>query len=197
MGVRGKTPIFKRSTAGGVQTAIWLLLAFGLCALPLVAGSQNAPAASSARANHWLQRYNQAMEDYRAGNYAAAYTRFRELADFGSAGAQTMIGHLYWTGKGVEQAHGKAFLWFHRAALRGYPPAQLALGRAYAMGHGIKQNKIEAALWLSLVESRGTPALQAQAQQELSGIIAGFSVAEHAELEQSKRRWRPDVALMP
>jgi uncharacterized protein len=197
MGRSGKTPIFKRGPVGGVQTALWLLLALGLCALPLVAGSQNAPAASTARANHWLQRYNQAMDAYRAGDYAAAYTKFRALADFGSAGAQTMIGHLYWTGKGVEQAHSKAFLWFHRAAQRGYPPAQLALGRAYAMGHGIKQDKFEAALWLSLVESRGTPALQKQARQMLSGLISGFSAADRAKLDQSKRSWRPDVALMP
>jgi TPR repeat protein len=118
-----------------------------------------------------------------------------------------MIGHLYWAGKGVPQSYGKAFLWFHRAGQRGYAPAQLALGRAYATGLGIKQDKVAAAMWLSLVAARSAPSvqvqalqapsLQAQAKQELQKITAGFTTAEQTALADYKRRWRPDVALMP
>jgi uncharacterized protein len=197
MGRSEKMQTMARRSAGGMQTIIWLMLALGLCALPLVAGSQNMRSGSAARANHWMQNYHLAMQDYNAGDYATAYKRFRDLADFGSAGAQTMIGHLYWTGKGVEQAPGKAFLWFHRAAQRGYAPAQLATGRAYALGKGIKQSNIDAALWLSLVEARGAPDLRAEARKELAKVMVGFTADDLSKLNDLKQHWRPDVALMP
>jgi uncharacterized protein len=197
MGKSEKIQIMAQRSAGGMQTIIWLLLALGLCALPLVAGSQNMRSEPTSRANRWVQNYQLAMKAYHAGQYTAAYTRFRELADFGSAGAQTMIGHLYWTGKGVEQAPGKAFLWFHRAAQRGYAPAQLATGRAYALGKGIKQSNIDAALWLSLVEARGAPNMRAEARKELAIVTMGFTADDISKLNDLKQHWRPDVALMP
>jgi TPR repeat protein len=222
IGMQKQLNLFTRAITHNIQWFIWLLLAMGLMALPLVADSQNMPMASKARANHWLQSYQQAMARYQTGDYSNAYKQFRDLADFGSAGAQTMIGHLYWAGKGVPQSYGKAFLWFHRAGQRGYAPAQLALGRAYATGHGIKQDKVAAAMWLSLVVARSAPSLQvqalqapslqapslqapslqapslqAQAKQELQKITAGFTTAEQTALADYKRRWRPDVALMP
>jgi uncharacterized protein len=197
MGGSDKMQAIERRTAGRLQTLLWILLALGLCSLPLVAGSQIFRPVPKAYANHWLQSYNQAMQSYRSGQYATAYQRFRALADFGSAGAQTMIGHLYWTGKGVEQAHGKAFMWFHRAAQRGYAPAQLATGRAYALGKGIEQDYVKAALWLSLVDARGTPALRAQARPELAHVMARLTPGELQMLNELKQHWRPDVALMP
>jgi uncharacterized protein len=192
-----KMQAMARRSAGGMQSIIWLLLALGLCTLPLVAGSQNMRSGSIARASHWMQNYQLAMQAYEAGHYTTAYKRFRDLADFGSAGAQTMIGHIYWTGKGVEQAPGKAFLWFHRAAQRGYAPAQLATGRAYALGKGIKQSNIDAALWLSLVVARGAPNLRTKARKELAKVMVGFTAADLRKLNDMKQHWRPDVALMP
>jgi uncharacterized protein len=197
MGKSEKTQVMPRRSPGGMQTIIWLLLALGMCALPLVAGSQHMRAGPASRANHWMKNYHLAMQAYNAGQYAAAYTRFRELADFGSAGAQTMIGHLYWTGKGVEQAPGKAFLWFHRAAQRGYAPAQLATGRAYALGRGIEQSNVDAALWLSLVEARGASEMRAEARKELAKVTKSFTADDISKLNDLKQHWRPDVALMP
>lgn len=197
MGGSDKMQIIERRTAGRLQTVVWILLALGLCSLPLVAGSQIFRPVPKAHANHWLQSYNQAMQAYQSGQYATAYQRFRTLADFGSAGAQTMIGHLYWTGKGVEQAHGKAFMWFHSAAQRGYAPAQLATGRAYALGRGIEQDDVKAAMWLSLVDARGTPALRAQARPELAQVMKRLTADEVQTLNNLTQHWRPDVALMP
>jgi TPR repeat protein len=187
---------FKR-VASVLQMLFWLILVFGLGVLPLLASSQLQHMRQTHRTNHWLQNYSRAMHDYRTGNYLHAYERFRSLADVGSTGAQTMIGHLYWTGKGVEQTYGKAFMWFHRAAARGYAPAQLATGRAYARGYGIEQNKINAALWLSLADSRGTTTLQTQAHRELLAIMTSLSPAEQKRVEYLKQQWRPDVALKP
>ncbi len=197
MRLPSKVAALKQYKRGCTQSLIWLLLMLGLCTLPRVAGSQNAQTASAVRANPWLQRYQQAMDFYHAGQYAKAYARFHELADFGSAGAQTMLGHMHLTGKGVPQSAGKSFIWFYRAAERGYAPAQLALGRAYVQGQGVKRNKIRGALWFSLVTARGTPSLRASAQAELDRIIPGFSVADRGALDKLKRDWRPDIALMP
>jgi uncharacterized protein len=197
MGRSDKMQALKRWTAARLQAILWMVLALGFCSLPLVAGSEVFRPVTKAQANHWLQSYNQAMQAYRAGQYVTAYQRFRVLADFGSAGAQTMIGHLYWTGKGVEQAPGKAFMWFHRAAQRGYVPAQLATGRAYALGKGIGRDDVKAAMWLSLVDARGAPAQRAQAGPELARVMARLTADELQMLHDLKQHWRPDVALMP
>jgi uncharacterized protein len=189
--------VVRQSLRGRAQGLIWLLLAAGLFALPLVAGSQNIGSVQLTQPNAWLQRYDRAMIAYGAGDYAKAYSEFRDLADFGSAGAQTMLGHLYWTGKGVAQSYGKGFMWFHRAAERGYAPAQLALGRAYAQGLGTSQNRLRAALWLSLAAGRGATGVQSLAQVELKTVTARLTTSQKQEVEKLRRAWRPDVALMP
>jgi uncharacterized protein len=187
----------RKRQRGSAQALIWVCLASGLVALPLVAGSQNFGPSLAGQPNAWLQRYDQALSAYRAGDYARAYIELRDLADFGSAGAQTMLGHLYWTGKGVAKSHGRAFMWFSRAAERGYAPAQLALGRAYAQGLGTRKDQVRAAFWLSLAAERGAPSVKTVARTELKAISAGLSKDQQQAVTKLRRRWRPDVALMP
>jgi uncharacterized protein len=197
VGMRDIGSGIKLAVQGNAQLMVWLLLALGLCALPMVAGSQNMQMASAGQTNMWLKRYDRAMNDYRFGKYDAAYAGFRDLADYGSAGAQTMLGHLYWAGKGVEQSHGKAVMWFHRAAERGYAPAQLALGRAYAQGRGTRQDRVRGAMWVSLAATRGTSNVQSQASQEFQALTKDFTPEQLNDVAVRARSWRPDVALMP
>ncbi len=197
VGMQGIGKRYRQALQGNAQLVAWFLLAVGLGALPLLAGPQTRQTISTEQTNIWLKRYDMAMNQYHVGNYTAAYSGFRDLADYGSAGAQTMLGHLYWSGKGVTQSHGKAVMWFHRAAERGYAPAQLALGRAFAQGLGTQQDRVQGAMWMSLAAERGATSVQSIAQQELARLTKDFTQAQLNAVTQRKRSWRPDVALMP
>jgi uncharacterized protein len=180
-----------------VQPLLWLTLAISLCVLPFVAGSQVADSARLPDTNIWVQRYSDAMDRYEAGDYASAYTQFRTLADYGSAGAQAMLGQLYTSGRGVAKSDARAAMWFHRAAERGYAPAQLALARAYRDGRGVKADKIKSGMWFNLAATRSAAAIEQPAKAELAALTAQLSPAAQNEISTRLKAWRPDVALMP
>lgn len=140
--------------------------------------------------------YTQAMARYDAGDFKRASAMFHTLADYGSTGAQTMLGHLYWEGYGVPRSHARAVAWFHHAAERGYAPAQVALGKAYLSGHrhaGL--DSVSVAMWLMLAHDRGTGAIKAEAQRVFKQVEAKMSANERFAAENARRAWRP--ALVP
>jgi TPR repeat protein len=87
---------------------------------------------------------------HKRNNFVAAVRTFRSLAEKGNAEAQTYLGFIYSTGRGVPQNYVEAARWFHRAAEQGDPTAQYMLGLMYDKGHGVRQNYIEAHKWLNL-----------------------------------------------
>lgn len=81
-----------------------------------------------------------AQESYAAGDYAAALTQWKELAEKGHAHSQLMIGSLYFNGEGVAQDYAEAERWFELAASNGSADAALQLAEMYAKGEGVPQN---------------------------------------------------------
>jgi TPR repeat protein len=80
-------------------------------------------------------------------------TAARILLPFAEAGhvrAQTHLGFMYSTGRGVPQNYIMAVYWYRRAAEQGDPAAQHMLGLLYDKGQGVPQNYIEAHKWLNL-----------------------------------------------
>ena len=69
-----------------------------------------------------------AAHAYRAGDYAKAEKLLIPLARHGDARAQSVLGHLFYDGKGVPRDYKKAAKWFHLAATQGEAQAQYALG---------------------------------------------------------------------
>ncbi|MGD8566677.1 MAG: SPOR domain-containing protein [Gammaproteobacteria bacterium] len=81
------------------------------------------------------------------GQYKAAYKIWKPLADKGYAKAQSTLGWMYHTGKGVKQDYGKAFDWYQKAADQKNVIAQNNLGVFYEQGLGVGKSPTTAAKW--------------------------------------------------
>ncbi|MFL6797385.1 MAG: tetratricopeptide repeat protein [Xanthobacteraceae bacterium] len=100
---------------------------------------------------------------YLKGNYVAALDEARPLADAGDARAQSLVGLMYYRGRGTAQDHAEATKWFRRAADNGDAAAEFYLGLMFADGQGLPQDYEQAAIWYRRAAERG----DAQAQYNL------------------------------
>ena len=90
----------------------------------------------------------------RALDYASVHrqsiTVILARARRGDPAAETRLGWLYSTGRGVPQDYAEAAKWFYRAATHGNADAQFALGMAYNKGQGVSRDYVLSYLWLNL-----------------------------------------------
>jgi TPR repeat protein len=91
---------------------------------------------------------------FRRGDYQRAARKFRPPAHHGNAAAQTYLGFMNQTGRGVPQFRPGAVKWYARAAEQGNPVAQYNLGLLYDKGHGVPQDYVLAHKWVNLAASR-------------------------------------------
>jgi uncharacterized protein len=92
---------------------------------------------------------------YQKGNYTAALEEALPLAATGDARAQTLMGLLYYRGRGASQDHAEAIRWFRRAADDGEAAAEFYLGVMFAEGQGVPQDYEEAVKWYRRAAARG------------------------------------------
>ena len=62
---------------------------------------------------------------------------------------------MYTTGRGVQQHHGDAVIWFRRAAEQGFARAQYNLAVMYLDGLGVEQDSSAAVTWYRQAAVRG------------------------------------------
>jgi TPR repeat protein len=91
---------------------------------------------------------------FRKGDYQRAAKKFRPPAHEGHPVAQTYMGFLNQTGRGVPQFRPGAAKYYQWAAEQGNPVAQYELGLLYDKGHGVPQNYVLAHKWVNLAASR-------------------------------------------
>jgi TPR repeat protein len=106
---------------------------------------------------------------YRNGDYAAALSVFRPLAEQGLPDAQFYLAQMYREGQGLPRDGAKARTWYARAAARGLASAQYNLGQMYRTGDGVTRDASLAALWYRQAAERGHP----RAQDHLGLMYAG------------------------
>ena len=80
------------------------------------------------------------------------------FAERGEPAAQTYLGFMFETGRGVPQNYTEAAMWYRRAAEQGDSLAQYSLGLLYDRGQGVPQDIVEASKWLNLADRGGAPA---------------------------------------
>jgi TPR repeat protein len=102
------------------------------------------------------------------GQIEGAISQFRVTAERGNAEAQSNLGVMYASGKGVGQDDAEAVRWYRRSAEQGYDPAQFNLGGMYARGKGVAQDYVEAERWYRKAAEQGN----AEAQTELGVLYA-------------------------
>lgn len=153
-----------------------LLLAVSVCLL----------AASPAAAD-----YETGVLAYDQGRFDEANKAFRTLAEKGHAGAEFMLGAIYFYGKGVVRDDALAAIWFHKAAIKGNPHAQLAFGSLHVRGIGVRQDLIEAYKWLTVAANSGQPALSQQALLLRGEAAALMRPDEIQEAQRRATNWEP------
>lgn len=65
------------------------------------------------------------------------------------------LGHMYNSGRGIEQDEEQAVYWYRKAAEQGYAPGQLMLGEMYSEGLGIEQDDTQAVYWYRKAAEQG------------------------------------------
>ena len=105
---------------------------------------------------------------YEKGYYECALRLAEPLAERGDARAQSLVGLIYYIGRGAMRDDAKAARWLHLAADQGDAAAQFRLGLMYSEGHGVPQDQAEAAKWYRLAADQRHP----QAQYNLGLLYA-------------------------
>src|SRR5262249_40238245 len=71
---------------------------------------------------------------------AEAVTNYRAAADQGYAAAQSNLGSMYESGRGVTRDQSQAVFWYRKAADKGFALAQSKLAVVYAHGRGVARD---------------------------------------------------------
>jgi TPR repeat protein len=94
------------------------------------------------------------------GDYAAALTLLRPLAEEGDAAAQYHLGLMFYKGHGVPLDTVEGVGWIRSAAEQGLAIAQFVLGSRYYAGEGVPQDYAEAARWWRQAADQGLAGAQ-------------------------------------
>lgn len=109
-----------------------------------------------------------AYDAYENKKYRFALRVARPTADRGDPRAQSLLGLMYYNGRGVERDEREAMKWFRSAAEQGDSIAQLYVGLMFAEGKTVPQDYSEAARWYQIAANRGN----AEAQYNLGILYA-------------------------
>lgn len=124
-------------------------------------------------------------------DYASASRIFIPLAEQGDAAAQSYLGFLFETGRGVPKNYTEAAMWYRRAAEQGDSAAQYSLGMLYDKGFGVPRDVIEANKWLNL-SAAGAPRRAREARARIRDAVT--TKMTRGELAQARLRaleWAP------
>lgn len=101
------------------------------------------------------QTLEQAMADYKAGNYHQAVENWQALAEAGDADALFNLGQVYRLGNGISFDFPKAEANYLRAAEAGHTAAQRELGNLYFFTIGTDEAQAQAIPWWQKAAENG------------------------------------------
>jgi TPR repeat protein len=110
--------------------------------------------------------FRQGVAAFQRQDYVSASSVFIPLAKRGDPAAQSYLGFMFETGRGVPQNYTEAAIWYRRAAEQGDSLAQYSLGLLYDKGQGVPRDIVEASKWLNL----STAAAPAQVREARARI---------------------------
>lgn len=155
-------------------------LAFAIAA-PVLA----APAAANA------QSFRQGVGAFQRQDYVTASRTFIPLAERGNAAAQSYLGFLFETGRGVPQNYTEAAMWYRRAAEQGDSRAQYSLGLLYDRGFGVPQDIVEASKWLNLSTAAAPPPAREARARIRDAVTTKMTRGQIAQARLRALEWAP------
>ncbi|MGC2425008.1 MAG: tetratricopeptide repeat protein, partial [Nitrospirota bacterium] len=95
------------------------------------------------------------------GDWKAAYSLLKPLAEQGNPDAQNNLGYMYAFSKGgAPRDYAEAMKWFRKAANQGYAKAQANIGYMYEYGQGVPRDYAEAMKWYRKAADQGLAGAQ-------------------------------------
>lgn len=101
------------------------------------------------------RRFQQGVQDYRAGHHDEAFATFKELAEKGLLAAMFNLSVCYERGAGTTKDPQAAFSWLTKSAEGGYNLAMHNLAVAYATGQGTPKDQQAAFRWMKASAEAG------------------------------------------
>lgn len=128
---------------------------------------------------------------YHRQDYVRASNIFIPLAEHGLAPAQTWLGVMFETGRGVPQNYTEAAMWYRRAAEQGDSLAQYSLGLLYDRGQGVPRDVIEASKWLNLSTAAAPPRAREARARIRDAVGTKMTRGEIAQARARALGWAP------
>jgi hypothetical protein len=133
----------------------------------------------------------QGVSAFSRQDYVSASRIFIPLAERGDAAAQSYLGFMFETGRGVPQNYTEAAMWYRRAAEQGDSLAQYSLGLLYDKGFGVPRNILEAGKWLNL-STAASPRSAREARARIrDAVTTKMTRGEIARARLRALEWAP------
>ena len=116
---------------------------------------------------------------------------FIPLAEQGVAAAQSYLGFMFETGRGVPQNYTEAAMWYRRAAEQGDSLAQYSLGLLYDKGFGVPRDVIEASKWLNLSAAAAPRGAREARVRIRDAVTTKMTRGELAQARLRALEWAP------
>src|SRR4051812_17959541 len=153
----------------------------GVAVLMLLAAGNLAEAAT----------FRQGISAFNRQDYALASRIFIPLAEQGQPPAQTYLGFMFETGRGVPQNYTEAAMWYRRAAEQGDSQAQYSLGLLYDRGQGVPRDIVEASKWLNLSTAAAPPGAREARVRIRDAVTTKMTRGEIARARLRALEWAP------
>lgn len=137
------------------------------------------------------QSLGQGVSAFQRRDYVTASRAFIPLAERGNAAAQSYLGFLFETGRGVPQNYTEAAMWYRRAAEQGDTRAQYSLGLLYDRGFGVPQDIVEASKWLNLSTAASPPRVRESRARIRDAVTTKMTRGEIAQARLRALQWAP------
>ncbi len=129
--------------------------------------------------------FRQGVLAFNRQDYVSASRIFVPLAEQGEPAAQSYLGFMFQTGRGLPQNYTEAAMWYRRAAEQGDSLAQYSLGLLYDRGQGVPRDIVEASKWLNLSTAAAPPRAR-EARARIRDAVTG----KMTRGEIARARWR-------
>lgn len=133
----------------------------------------------------------QGVSAFNRQNYVLASQIFIPYAERGDPAAQTYLGFMFETGRGVPQNYTEAAMWYRRAAEQGDSLAQYSLGLLYDRGQGVPRDIVEASKWLNLAAAAAPPRAREARVRIRDAVTSKMTRGEITQARLRALEWAP------
>jgi uncharacterized protein len=135
--------------------------------------------------------FRQGVSAFNRQDYVSASQIFIPLAEGGQPAAQSYLGFMFETGRGLPQNYTEAAMWYRRAAEQGDSLAQYSLGLLYDKGFGVPRDIVEASKWLNLSTAAASPRAREARARIRDAVTTKMTRGEIARARLRALEWAP------